>query len=1374
MNRNSTRRKRMSIHKHSMDAFDSHNTAESLCRRAAELGMTAIAITQHGVAVQVGAFKKAAKKYDLKIVPGEEFYVKKGDEKTGFSHIIILGATDKGWKSICMATTATQNKAGLAVMTEDDLWEFFGPGSEGHGEVIATTACVSGIVAGELLYNEKIDKEITKKLKRSMAEPVPAEELEKAQKAAALAEEVFSSANASYRAAKDLAEKRFGKEERKVRSLTGPERVNAENALAREKAESEAAKKNLPALKAAADAAKKERQQVTGVLDGLEAKQKKYEEIVSLANNKLSEGELMDRAEKAMLNLRDIFGEENFYAEVQYHGIPVEAYVYPRIAQIARKNRIPIVASNDVHIVEPTEEELLRRRMLRSLRYETWSEDNEGDDQLYLKDDADLTSWLLKILPQDVVAEAMANIDAIEDSCNVEFKVTEHYPKYFGTKEESEKLFDELIEEGLKERFPDGLPDGYRERVEAEKTIMKNMGYVDYHLVVRDFMRYAAKHDYIPFEEIPNAPIDPDALDAWIKKRGYTKKVGISCGKGRGSAVGSLVCYALGITGLDPIKYGLYFERFLNPERISMPDIDSDISRTVRPRVIEYVKRKYGSDCVCGIMTQNAQAPKGAVRYAAKCYGLYLNRNNKTDNGSKRFFSLANQIAKEIPDTPGISFDDVINENSGLSLFSTLLLKYGDNADAAEIIRWAKVFEGCFTAYGAHAAGIVITDGTPVSEIVPLRWNDKLGIYTTQCDMVEVEENGMLKFDFLGLKTLDILNDCLWQLHREGIDIDLDTIPLDDMLVYREIFSKGHTNSIFQFESDGMKQMLIKFGPELFENLITLVATFRPGPIQYLNGMIDVKNGRNEMTFLHPKLEPILGSTYGAIVYQEQVMQIFQQLAGYSLGQADLVRRAMSKKKIAVLEKERKAFVYGDPDRKDRNGNPTPIRGCVNNGISAEVANLLFDQMMEFAKYAFNKSHAAAYALLAYLTAFFKVHYPAEFLMAAMNWAEKTQKKDPIPGLMAEAKAMGVEVCAPDLNESGTRFATDGKKIFFALSAVKTVGASANEIIEERNKNGKFSSFAEFYRRCGTKKNALENLIYAGAADRFTKNRQALINALPLYKAALDKVHTKEVFLDTAVKMLPFVDGILVKEALIKKQEELGVSVKLNSVITSQKLKERIDKYARELEIAVKEYESITPADIAEDHELRMSKEHELLGAYVTAHPLDRLPDFPGFASVEDVNENTTRVYGVITAVDIKKVRKTGNEMAFVTLEDRTGTIRATLFPRCYAMVKQDILEGNIVEFEGKTEEDEYLSDETEKRYSFIVDSVRPVGKEDHSPCILSVSSYAVFHVYEERAYRRANEDCCGHPFFIYDRIMNEKRQMKYFVRSGAAGVAMM
>lgn len=1368
------RKNRASLHTHSKDQFDSHNDAEQVCRRAAKLGMTAIALTQHGVASQAEAFKKAAEKYGLKFIPGIEMYFRKEEETTGLKHLILLAKSDRGWKAICRAVSASQSDTGFAVMTEDGLWEFFGPGTDGHGEVIATTACVSGIVADELLFNDKLDKEIARKLKRSMAELVPEESMREVESVAAVAEGKFQKANAAYRSAKDLAGKRFGKEERRVRSLSGVERINAENSLSRAMAESAAAKNSLPALKKAADAAKKERLQAVTAREELRAKKKKYDEIMALGEQKLPEEELIARAEKAMLNLRDIFGEKDFFAEVQYHGIPVETYVYPRVAQIARKNGIPIMASNDVHIVEPTQEELLRRRMLRSLRYETWSEDNEGDDQLYMKEDADLVFWLRKILPEDVVQEAMANIDIIEDRCNVEFKIEEHYPKYTASKEESEKIFDDLIEKGLRERFPDGLPDGYRSRVEAEKTIMKNMGYVDYHLVVRDFLEYARLYDYIPFEEIPNAPIDKDALKAWIKKKGYTKRVGLSCGSGRGSAVGSLVCYALGITHLDPIKYGLYFERFLNPERVSMPDIDSDISRTVRPRVIEYVKRKYGSDCVCGIMTQNAQAPKGAVRIAAKCYGLYLNRDNKADNGAKRFLALADQIAKKIPMEPGMSFGSVVNESRKTTLYESLVLEYDGNADAQEIIRWARVFEGCFTAYGAHAAGIVITDGTPVSEIVPLRWNKKLGIYTTQCDMVEVEENGMLKFDFLGLKTVDIINDCLWQLHKRGIDINVYDIPLDDLAVYLEIFSKGHTDSVFQFESDGMKQMLKRFGPTCFEDLIILVSMFRPGPLQYLDGVIDVKNGKKKMTFLHQKLKPILSSTYSGITYQEQVMQIFQQLAGYTLGGADLVRRAMSKKKLKVLEKERRAFVYGDPDRKDVHGDPTPIRGCVNNGINVAIANALFDQMTEFAKYAFNKSHAAAYAYNAYITGYLKYHYPAEFLMAAMNWAEKTQRKDPIPGLMAEAKAMGVEVCAPDLNASGSRFTTDGNKIFFGLSAVREVGASAVEILEEREKNGEFSSFADFYRRCGTKKNALVNLIYAGAADRFTKNRQALVDAIPLYKAALDKVRTKEAFLETALKMLPFVDGILAKEELIKKQEELGVAVRLTSVTTSEKLRTRVEKYAEEMKAAKEEYERITPAeDDREDLGLRIEKEHELLGAYVTSHPLDRFPDFPGFDPISDVTTKTVRIYGVITEMEIKKRKKDGKEMAFLTLEDRTGTIRASLFTMCYAREKDKVRKGCVVELEGKVQEETFMADETEKRYEFIVESVRPIGEEEHSPYILSVSSYAVFHIHGEQAFREMYEDCCGHPFFIYDRLMNEKRQMKYFVRSGAAGAVM-
>ena len=404
-----------------------------------------------------------------------------------------------------------------------------------------------------------------------------------------------------------------------------------------------------------------------------------------------------------------------------------------------------------------------------------------------------------------------------------------------------------------------------------------DLRYVDYHLVVNDFNQYASEYDAIPFDKIPEAPLARNELLSWKKENGYEVPVGLTNGTGRGSAVGSLVCDLLGITHLDPMKYELLFERFLNPERVSMPDIDSDISRTVRPIVIEYVKQKYGEDCVAGIMTQNSQAPKGAVRIAAKSYGLYLHRHDYKDNGAKKFLSLGDSIAKMVPEAPGTSFDSAMTDaSSDKTVYQYLLEAFASNPDAIKIIEWAKNIEGVFTAYGSHAAGIVITDGTPVSEIVPLRWNDKLSLYTTQCDMVVAEEIGMLKFDMLGLKTVDIINDTLWEMYKSGVVMDTNKLPLDDEDVYREIFAKGKTDSVFQFESNGMKQMLKQFKPENFEDLIILVSMFRPGPLQYLGDVIDVKHGRKPLTFLTPELEPILGATYGAITYQEQVMQIFQ------------------------------------------------------------------------------------------------------------------------------------------------------------------------------------------------------------------------------------------------------------------------------------------------------------------------------------------------------------------------------------------------------------------------------------------------------------------------------------------------------------------
>ena len=1365
-----TNKKTGDIHLHAVDKNDCGNTAESVCRRLAEMNAGFVVLTQHGVLTQVEAFRRAADKYRLKFIPGIEAYYRAGNETTGLKHIILIARSFRGWIQICRAVSGTQDSNGLAVMTRDDLWKYFGPGSEGHGEVIATTACISGIVADVLRTNELISAEIGKKLKRAnFASLTFEEDLDKAKRQYDASVSAYDQAKTAYDQAKGLAAKKFAKKERALKSMAGKcsenDLLEAVRALENEKAVSRNAEQAKPALQAAAAAEKKKMYAAKRNLEEKRKNKERYDSIMSLEKNKLSEEELFQKGLDTMKRMQDIFGRDCFYAEVQYHGIEAEKRVYPMTAAIARKLGVPIVASNDVHTVTSSEDELLHRRMLRSLRYNQWSDDETGDDQLYIKYDKELAEWLLKILPLDVVMEAMANIPLLAEKCLVEFKVTEHYPKLrVPSGRTSDEIFDGMIAEGIRRRFPGGLSKEYRDRLEKEVCVIKKMGYVDYHLVVCDFLWYASLHNAIPFEELDNAPVDPGELAAWKEERGYTQDVGMSTGVGRGSAVGSLVCYLLGITNLDPVVYGLLFERFLNPERISMPDIDSDISRKVRPRVIEYIKRKYGTDCVCGITTQNAQAPKGAVRDAARCYSLYRSKDSEDRNNSKMFLSLADQIAKKIPAEVGVSFDSKVSDTQ--TLYEQLISEYSKNEDALKIIHWAKVYEGSFTAYGAHAAGIVITDGTPVSDIVPLRWNSKLGIYTTQCEKEEVEENGMLKFDLLGLKTLDVMNDCLWQLHREGIDINVDDIPIDDEAVYYEIFSKGNTNSVFQFESSGMKNMLKKFRPTCFEDLIILVSMFRPGPLQYLDDVIKVKNGKKKMTFLTPELRPILAPTYAAITYQEQVMAIFQELAGYTLGGADLVRRAMSKKKMSLLEKERHAFVYGDPDRKDIHGNLTPIRGCVNSGIDERAANELFDQMTEFAKYCFNKSHAASYAKTAYITGYLKYHYPAEFITAAMNWAEKTQRKDPIPGLMAEAKAMGVEVCAPDVNVSGARFTTDGKKIFFGLSAVKSVGTSALNIIAER-RNGRFMSFHDFYRRCRTKKNALENLIYAGAFDEFTDNRGNLASMVDEFKLACDKICRKESVLAAAEEAL-LKAGADDREDGTDEQFSLGMAGTSKKASVPDRLSKRVESAKAELEEARAEYDSLK-ADCGEreDPVERINREHELLGAYVTKHPLDEFPEFSDVAPIRETDDGTTAIYGVISNIEVKKTKKAKKPMAVMTVEDRTGKIKAILFPDIYASAEDMIAAGKVAVFEGCTKANDWSFDEEEdeKTYDFIVNRIIPVDvKKEY---VLRVTSLAVFFVTggESHIIRRYG-DRYGSEFYIHDMSTGELRKMTYRVSS--------
>lgn len=1377
-------------HQHSKDQYDSDNNAEAVCKRTKELGRKTVFLTQHGIAAATWSFKNAAKKYGLKFVPGIETYYQKDAKKDeegimtydtilGLEHLILHAEDDLGWKALCMAITDSQDATGYSVMNEEILRKYFGEGSIGHKHVIASSACVDGPLAKVYRRNDKIKKEISKIEKRkdkAIGTDINVDRLEDLRSdISELKDELLELQNEE-KSTKSIANTKFTVREKALIKLLEKGDNNAYEVAKKEleddKTKANEAKNQLDDIKDDITKQKKRIKALEKELKELETLQEKSDnyanQIDDLQDAFISEEDMDRIAEERMMKFEEIFGEGYFFAEIQYHGLEIERQTYPNIVRIARKRNVPIVATNDTHIVDNSEDELLRRQMLNSLRFETWNELRDADKELYIKSDDEMKKALYELYPEDVVKEGMVNSLAIAVRCNVKFDSQIHHPKYIPSKNDTRsayEIFMDHINKGIKEHFPNGLDKEHIDRLNHEVDIIKNMGYIDYHLVVEDFLDYAKEYEAIPVDKIKDAPLNREELITWKEKQGFTERVGIATGAGRGSAGGSLVCNLLNITKLDPLNYNLLFERFLNPERVSMPDIDSDISRNIRPIVIDYVKAKYGEDCVAGIVTQNAQAPRGSIRLAAKCLGLCENKDNKKDNGAKKYLSLGDKIAKAVPEEVDITFDTVL-EKEVRTVYELMQEQFKDDEKALKILEWAKILEGVFTAYAAHAAGIVITDGTPIKEIVPLRWNKKLGIYTTQCNMNEVEDNGMLKFDFLGLKTLDVINDCLWQLRSEGNKINLYDIPLNDKDVFSEIFSKAKTNSVFQFESNGMKNMLKRFNPESFDDLVILVAMFRPGPLQYIDGVIDVKTGVKPMTFLDPKLEPILGKTYGAIVYQEQVMEIFQKLAGYTLGGADLVRRAMSKKKIEKLRIEKEAFINGD---KERN-----IDGCIKRGVPADVADKLFEQMMDFAKYAFNKSHAAVYAYLAYITGWLKYHYPAQFLMGAMRWAEKQGSKDPIPGLMGEAKSFGVEVKAPNINYSQSNFTIEDNSILFGLGAVKTVGVTADEIIEERNKNGRYKSFKDFFKRSNAKKNAVENLILAGAFDEFGKNRKAMHDAVEDIKVISTKIAKKESFYIVASKMMPYVNELKTKEALIKKQEELGLPIELNGVTNTDKLQKRIDNAKKALDELNDEFNAINIlSESIEDLDERMKNERELLGAYVTSHPLDNYPDeVNGINSLDSFDQGTKVVYGLITNVDIRKRRSDGKPMAFLTLEDRFSSIKVNVYTNSYERNAKYLKLGNVVIIDGYAQEDNsFVSDDSdEKSYLLVANNVRLADKLKKA-YLLSVNSILTFHAFNEAEFRKKYEEKNGNDFKIYDKTLKEMRSMNYKVSDKVSNI---
>lgn len=1334
----------------SLDRFSAQNSPKDVCAKMNALEMPGFCVTQTGMLTAVEPMRTAAAAAGLKFIPGIKTFYRQGDELQDLRLIAIDYA---GFSAIGKAVTDAQNDDGYAIMTEELLRKYFAEGAEGHGHVVATSAGMDGPLARIILRNRLVDERI-RQLKRryqSAAGDIDVR-LQKTTDMLSKIDAELAEKKAARDNAKKLSESKFdarAKRVERLREKQSPEyeaeaRQLDEDRKAAEEAKGsyENLKKDVTKLLKRQSILTKEKKELETLYD---AHWEYREKVRKEEERKLTETEIEACIRTEAERLSDLFGKDNFFVEVQYHGADGEKEVFGRLPKIAEMLSLPIIAANDVHILDRSEDERLRRQILRSMKDGTkWIPEQKGDEERYIKSGDEMYAALTKIMPQAEAVEAIANTVRLYDRADVQFPEGEkHYPKYptAGGMTANEALEAE-IQKGIAWRFPNGMDKAHYDRLAHEIKIIEGMGYADYHLIVKDFLEYGRTLAGYPVEALEDAPLTIEEAKKKAEECGY--RVGIATGPGRGSAVGSLVCYLLGITSLDPLKYDLLFERFLNPERVSMPDIDSDLSNSVRGKVIKYVQHKYGEESVCGIITMDGIAPKGAIRTAAKYYGL-----KKSDDASA-FQKLGDQMARLVPDDPGTSFASDVD---GKSLYEALQEKYQGNPDALEILRWSKVLEGSFTTYGVHAGGVVISDNHPIKEYLPMRWNSQLKEYTTQCDMYKVEERGLIKMDFLGLKTLDVITDALRVIEETtGRVIDPLSIPIDDKNVFREIFAKANTGAAFQFESSGMRAMLKRFKPETFEDLIILVSMFRPGPLQYIDNVIAIKNGTSPRTYLTPELEPILGRTYCGIVYQEQVMEIFQQLAGYTLGGADMVRRAMSKKKLDKLAHEREAFIHGDPSRN--------IDGCEKRGISVEAAEALFDQMTEFAKYAFNKSHAAAYALVAYWTGWLKYHYPAAFLCAAMTWADSDEK---LNGLIREANTFGVRVLPPDVNLSKSRFSVSNGQIVYGLSNVKSVGESGAMIVRARETGGQFKSIKDLLLRVPVAKGAMENLIKAGAFDSFSTNRQAMLAVIESMKKEAKKYLEKQALLTDAETLLKNMKG---RKSSLEVQKELGITV-ADKDLTEKQLQARIENARQAADTAYDALGSFTLAtDTEEDLEEKLSAEHELLRAYISGHPLDAYDTcLPGYTQVSAVDENTVMISGLVTNLRLKNRKSDGKPMAFFTLEDKTGTIEVCVFTNAYAACAKYLKEGRAAAVSGKSvtaEEGKSENGVREVKWEFYAESMSTLPPARR--VFLPVSSYYRFHVTEEKAFREKFENPTGYRLVLFDETLKETREADYRV----------
>ncbi|MBD8960755.1 MAG: DNA polymerase III subunit alpha, partial [Ruminococcaceae bacterium] len=734
-----------------------------------------------------------------------------------------------------------------------------------------------------------------------------------------------------------------------------------------------------------------------------------------------------ERAKEKALWYNKVFGQGNFYLELQNHGIREQKQIEPMLIRLSKETGIPLVATNDTHYVRKEDSKI--QQVLICIATNTTLGQGNGlefdSDEFYLKSEEEMHELFSH------VPEAIENTQIIADRCNYDFEFGNTKLPHFEVPDGRDHFewFREQCYAGMYRNYGDNPPKEYFDRLNYELDVINKMGYVDYFLIVHDFIRYA-------------------------------KSKGIPVGPGRGSGAGSIAAYCIGITGIDPMKYNLLFERFLNPERVSMPDFDVDLCQENRHKTIEYVQKKYGYDHVAQIITYGKLQSKAVIRDVARVLQMP--------------YSQADRISKMIPPGQGGKNPTLQEALDQVSELEEMRVK---DPQINKLFDIAMKLEGLYRNSGMHAAGVVIGD-RPLDQLVPLYKDPRAEMPVTQYDMKFVEETGLIKFDFLGLKTLTVIKRAVdWVKKIHGIELDMASVPLDDKPTY-ELMQEGNTSAIFQFESSGMRDVMKQIKPDRFEDLIAVISLYRPGPMDNIPTYINRKHGREEIKYLHPDLEPILGETYGIMVYQEQVMKIAQVLGGYTLGGADKLRKVMGKKMRDEIPHQRQMFTDG----------------AIKKGIDGEVAKTIFDQMEKFASYGFNKSHAAAYSLISYQTAYLKAHYPVEFMCAIMDF--DITNTDKVLFYTEEFKKMGYKVLSPDINMSNALFKVEGNNIRFALAGLKGVGeANMNAIVEEREKNGKFKDLSDFIHRVDVKqinRKQLEQLIKAGAFDCLDTNRGKL------------------------------------------------------------------------------------------------------------------------------------------------------------------------------------------------------------------------------------------------------------------------------------------